>query len=318
MRVILVLSDLWLPFPGGAERLMFNLARDLMRRGEQVAVLTGYELPQQFDGPVVYRADIPADAAGWARIHEAIVRLDPDVIVVHHLYARWFELPLSGLGIPIVQVVLNGSRMRSAALAVYISRWVHDRADPRPEDLIITPPAFDDVIAATHKSGVGFIKPIEHKGVELFYAIAARMPERRFVVLRGEWQTLEDIRELPNVEYLQPVDDIRDFYAEVDVLLVPSRSEDAGTVAQEATLNGLPCVSSNVDGLAETNAGGLQLDRDDLDGWVAAIGWLDVLTNYSMTVQRQREYLESTRRDEALDVLAGRIRGLRARPVRIG
>lgn len=314
--MILVLSDLWLPFPGGAERLMFNLGRDLCRRGEQVVAFTGYECPQRFDGPDVYRADIPLDADGWARIAHVIGEWHPDVIITHHIYARRFEHELLATGIPIVQVVLNGARIEGADLAVYISQHVADRAVRQPDDMIITPPAFDDVIADTHRDGIGFIKPIEHKGVELFYAIAERLPGRRFVVLRGEWQTLEDIRELPNVEYLQPVDDIRDFYTECSIVLVPSRSEDAGTVAQEATLNGLPCISSNVDGLAQTNGGGIQLDRDDLDGWVTAIESLDVLTNYLMAVRAQREHLDATDRDEMLDEFAARIRLLSARPVR--
>lgn len=312
--MILVLSDLWLPFPGGAERLAFNLARDLMRRGEEVVVLTGYENPRTFDGPMVIRANLPLDEHGWGLIDAAIHAAHPDVIVTHHLYARTWQAELVGTGIPLVQIVLNGQRIEGAALAVFISEWVRARGNPRPEDLTILPPVFPDVIAPGHGDAIGFVKPIRHKGVDLFYAIAEALPDRRFVVLRGEWQDLEVIRtDLPNVTFMEPVDDIRDFYAECRMVLVPSLSEDAGTVAQEATLNGLPCVSSNVDGLAETNAGGITLPPRELDQWVDAIRRLDDPAFRARVVEDQHRHLKATNQDGALDEFAARVRALASR-----
>lgn len=290
---VLVVSDLWPPFPGGAERLMFNLARDLMRRGFVVQVLTGYEQPQQFDGPGVARADIGLDD-GWFVIESMIRAFEPDVIVTHHLYAFTFERQLIDCGVPFVQVVLNGRRIPEAAFAVYITEWVRDRVGGAgPDDFVLTPPALDDVVADEHGYAIGFVKPIPHKGVETLYRIARRMRERQFVVLRGEWQDLEVIKPLRNVEFLEPVDDIRDFYKRCSIVLMPSLSEDAGTVAQEATLNGLPCISSNVEGLNETNAGGIRLDPLDVPEWVDAIRSLDDRTVYEWTVERQRACLRS-------------------------
>lgn len=302
--MILFLSDLWAPFPGGAERLAFNLARDLMRRGEDVTALTGYEHPLQLDGPPVIQ-DLGFEVfdgrdRGGARVAAHLDEIRPDVVVTLALYAHQFERELVASGVPWVQVVLNGQRIPTAHLGVHITRWVRDQAKAPAGDLIVVPPVFDDVVAGRHERGIGFIKPIEHKGVDLVYRAARALPDRRFVVLRGEWQTLEVIVDLPNVEYLEPVADIRRFYEQVDVVLMPSKSEDAGTVAQECTLNGIPCISSNVQGLAETNSGGVLLAPDDVTGFVKAIVRMDDPTFREVVVDTMRRHLEERGQDAQL------------------
>lgn len=307
MARVLVLSDLWPPFPGGAERLAFNLARDLLRRGHTVQVLTGYHEALEFDGPPVTSAPIPVfdnQPEGAVIVAGAIEAFRPDVVLTHHLYANQFHDTIAAAGVPFIHIVLNGARLPDAALGVFISRWVAAAGGAVPGDLTFIPPAFDDVVASTHGDAIGFIKPIEHKGVALLYRIAAALPDRQFLVLRGEWQNLEIIEPAPNIEFVEPVVDMRDFYARVRVMLMPSRSEDAGTVAQEATANGLPCISSNVDGLAETNAGGIQLDRDDLDGFVAAIRSLDDPAVYAARVAAQVAGLDFDKQARKLDSFA--------------
>lgn len=304
--MILVLSDLYLPFPGGAERLIYNLARDIRSRGVSVHVLTGYENAQQFDGPPISIEPIgvfDSQPQGAEIVKAYLNDLAPEAVLVHHLYAHQFKNELIASGIPFVQIVLNGERIPEAAFAVHISDWVAERAGfVKDLDLIITPPVFDDVIAETHEHAIGFIKPIAHKGVDLVYDLAVSFPNRKFVVLRGEWQTLEIMSDLPNVEYMEPVKDIRDFYRRVDLVLMPSRSEDAGTVAQECALNRIPCISSNSDGLVQTNAGGVRLDRDDFLGFRRAINELDNDGLRDVVVERQLRYLAEKRQE---DVLAG-------------
>lgn len=293
MRV-LVLSDLWVPFPGGAERLIFNLSREIKRAGHDVAALTGYEYAQPFDGPEVeINLDMPLDARGSMHVAAVIDTFEPDVIVTHHVYARAFEPLLGSLPsqVPIVQIVLNGPRLPFAELAVYISEWVRSRhGDARPDDLTITPWAESDVVADSPGSAVGFIKPIPHKGAAFFYKVARLLPRQQFVVLRGEWQSLELIEDRPNVRFMEPVADIRDFWAQVNVVLVPSLSEDAGTVAQEATANRVPCISSDAGGLPETNGGGIILPMTKPKQWARMITWLRDPVHYARVVDSQRAY----------------------------
>lgn len=313
MTRLLTVSDLWLPFPGGAERLIFNVSREMMRRGMDVEVITGYHPAQQFDGPPLSVMPLDHAADGAEMLREAIAQRSPDVILTHHHYANVFEDVFAGCGIPFVQLVLNGRRLPSAALGVYISRWVMDRlGDARDGDLLLTPPAFDDVVSETHGDAIGFIKPIPHKGVELVYRIAAAMPERRFVILRGEWQDLEVIRPAPNIEFMEPVADIRDFYARCRLVLMPSLSEDAGTVAQECALNGIPCLSTYVGGLVETNPGGLLFAADDpASSWVVWIRkLLDDPVPYAAVAETQRLRLAKADHASTLDLLAQRIKGL--------
>jgi glycosyltransferase involved in cell wall biosynthesis len=311
---VLALSDLWLPFPGGAERLMFNLSRELLRAGHDVRVLTGYEYPQEFDGPPVASRPIGVfddRDSGAAIVCNVLDKFKPDVVITHHLYAFQFEPEIVRSGVPFVQLVLNTRRLDSAAMAVYISRFVaHSTDDMRRGDMIITPPAYDDVIAETHGDAIGFIKPIEHKGVELVYDIARRMPDRQFVILRGEWQTLELIEQLPNITFLEPVDDIRDFYRLCRIVLMPSISEDAGTVAQECALNRIPCVSSNVGGLHETNAGGIRIAQREPDRWVRAIMSLDRPQRYEHIVQLQTAHLTNTHQEARMSEFVARIERL--------
>lgn len=290
MTRVLVLSDLWVPFPGGAERLAFNLARVLARSGDDVHVFTGYHPARQFDGPPFEFLEVPENDTGGLTLEAAIESHGADVLLVHHYWALKFERFITRPGVPIVQIVLNGRRLDDAAFAVYISDYVRDAVGNfhASDDLVMTPPAFDDVYAGAHGDAIGFVKPIQHKGVDLVYALARAMPDRPFLILRGEWQDIEVIERLPNVEFLEPVVDMREFYARVRLVLMPSISEDAGTVAQECALNEVPCISTDVGGLRETNRGGVLMPTRDVAAWAREItAALDHPERYDAIVHSQ-------------------------------
>lgn len=308
---ILFASDLWLDFPGGAERLQGNVARDLMARGHAVQVVTGYEHATQGDGPpVCIDLDLPLTPEGAERLHHHIAVFRPDVIVSHHVWAREFAHVFGPW--PWVQFVLNGKREPGADLAVYISKYVMGQHnDAKPQDFLLTPFANSDVIAHDGlRDAIGFIKPLPHKGAAFFYKIAKHMPDRQFVVLRGEWQDLELIERLPNVAFMEPVKDIRDFWGRCRIVLVPSLSEDAGTVAQEATVNRVPCISSLAGGLPETNGGGIRLPTTRVAKWVNAIKKLDNASYYQDVCDQQTKYYDATNHAGWLDLLAQKIEAL--------
>ena len=322
---IFVLSDLWMSgvaggFPGGAERYLYNLANQLRIRGHEINVLTSYHAAKGSEGISVEWQDIGVRSqsearheSGWKIIKKAIESFQANVILTHHFFAFEFEQELAALGIPVVQCVYNNRRMDCAALAVYVSEYVRAmvlkaRDNSKPEDMTIIPPAFDDVRAEAHGNYIGFIKPIPHKGVEFFYQLADAMPEREFLVLMGEWRTLEVIRQKPNVRFMAPVADMRDFYKHVRIMLVPSLSEDAGSVGQEAAVNRIPCISSDAGGLPETNHGircGLNVAL-----WKEEIQTLDDPAYYAMVSHRQTRRLSEFQWPEKFNQLSERITAL--------
>lgn len=316
MARIAVISDLWVSFPGGAERLLFNIARELKNRGHEIFVLTSYANAAEFNGikPTWIPLGVHAydnepghgHADGWRDIRMFLIEHRTEVILTHHFFAHEFP-ELFDLGLPTIQVVHNGIRNSKASLAIFNSGYTRARGHSHTDDITMLPPAFDDIVAYSHGSHIGFIKPIAHKGVNFLYQIADRMPEKNFMVLHGEWQDGEDIRRgLPNVFFMPPVHEMPTFYEKCRIMLVPSTQEDAGTVPQEAALNGIPCISSNVMGLAETNRGGIVLPLH-LESWVAAIRNLDDQKNYDAIVQQQKAYIQSLKWSDQFDDLSRRI-----------
>lgn len=310
------ISDGWVPFPGGAERMIFNIAREMKNRGHEISVLTSYMKAYEFDGikPTWISIGVHCydhqpghtHADGWKDIKGFLDQHKPDVIITHHFFAREFAKELFGGPIPVVNLMYNGPRL-PADLTVYITEHVYKTSGGRPGDMIIMPPAFGDIVASSHGDFIGFIKPIPHKGISLIYSIAEKMPEKKFLILRGEWQDIEDIRRgIPNVFFMDPVHDMRTFYEKCRLMLMPSMSEDAGTVAQEAALNSIPCISSGVMGLKETNGGGIILSHVD-SAWVATIRDLDNPDYYNEIVNRQHKFIESVNWPGKFDELSGRI-----------
>ena len=330
---IVFLSDLWQPFPGGAERFMFNIAKQMVQRGHSVVALCSYWKAEDTPGIKVSFRDIGVRSQserrhedGSAIITADIKAMQPDVIITHGFFAREFKDELEHLhlhGTPLIEVVHNGFRMAACNFAIFNSDYTRTHSNPQPQDMTIIPPAFEDIDAFTlptpgiewcpSRPYIGFIKPIQHKGIDFLYQIADSMPERRFLVLRGEWNLIEDIRQKPNVEFMESVKEMREFYRHVRLMLVPSLYEDAGTVPQESAINGIPCISSNIMGLNETNAAGVRLPMN-LEMWVNAIRALEDAKQYQEVEDRQRVGLESFQWPQKFDELSSRIIELGGKP----
>jgi glycosyltransferase involved in cell wall biosynthesis len=319
---IVILSDLWVPFPGGAEKYIWNVADQMRRRGHGVAVYHSYFKAEDSPGikSVFHDIGVRSQSAarhidGWSILAAEIKATDPDVIITHGFFGREFADELDALSKPLIRIVHNGPR-GNCHLAIFNSNYTHKHSDPKPQDMVIVPPAFEDVSAYTlplyqampphMRPYIGFIKPIQHKGVEFVYSLASAMPERKFLILRGEWNLIEIIQRLPNVDFMESVQDMRDFYQNVRLMLVPSLYEDAGTVAQESAVNRIPCISSKAMGLGETNAAGVMLDLD-VHAWVNQIKWMDQPDIYRHIADAQVEGLKVFHWNEKFDELSQRI-----------
>ena len=103
------------------------------------------------------------------------------------------------------------------------------------------------------------INPCAIKGISLFLEIARAFPHTPFAAV-PTWGTTDadrtSLRKLPNMNIMEPCEDVDDVYSRTRVLLVPSLFEEAlGLVAIEAMLRGIPVISSDVGGLPEAKLG---------------------------------------------------------------
>lgn len=326
---ILVLSDLWHPFPGGAESYIRRVTEFLASAGHEIHILTSYakakaSLPMTIRDIGVYGRH----AHGVQVIESVLAEQKPDLILTHHFFCGEFASELSRWGIPFVEISHNRPRHPDARLTIFNSEFTASRCNRRPDDIVLLPPidkscvAFSG-IAQFFRPYIGHIKPLGGKGIALTYKLAEYFLRRnrefdhgnpvklqKFLVLRGEWQDGEDIRQLPNVEFMEPVDDIREFYSKCRLVLMPSLSEDAGTVPQECAANRIPCISSNVGGLPETNQGGVILAPGEENWllWADAIHDLGWREGYDALVRRREWYTNVYNWPKRLKEIEGRIR----------
>jgi glycosyltransferase involved in cell wall biosynthesis len=116
-----------------------------------------------------------------------------------------------------------------------------------------------------------FINPLPLKGLDLALALAALLPQRRFLFVEG-WRMAARLRHqlesrlesVPNVTLSPWTSDMREVYTRTAILLVPSQWEEAfGRVALEAQVSGIPVIGRDIGGLSEVlQESGTLLARD--------------------------------------------------------
>lgn len=106
---------------------------------------------------------------------------------------------------------------------------------------------------------VTLINPCAVKGISIFLQLAQLFPDVKFAAVLTWGATSTEVaalKQLPNVQILQPVDDIDEIFAQTRILLVPSLWDEAfGLIVVEAMLRGIPVLASNVGGLPEAKLG---------------------------------------------------------------
>lgn len=132
---------------------------------------------------------------------------------------------------------------------------------------------------ASGRRAFACLNPIEPKGGRLVRALALARPALD-VILQGGWQPPDtSFDDCPNVELRPRVlsdlyTNIRRFFSDTGVLLVPSQIDDAlPTVAIQALKNGIPVLGSRVGGIPEVvgTGGVLVSDFRDADAWVEVV-----------------------------------------------
>lgn len=275
----------------GAEWAAHSLLRELTSRGHKVDVLLSQPSPErgryELDGVTVHPHVGKGDPGPWmrgdGRAHAIVTHLENTArasvlgelnrIPVVHLLHNTYEKSKSWLvkGSPSL-VVYNTAWMKADAEAW----WRIHRGDrPMPWGITVHPPVSVSDYQATPGDRITLINLTEEKGAKVFYALAERMPRRKFLGVIGGYghQIIRD--DLPNVEIVPhtPGDRMaKDVYARTKILLAPSSYESYGRVAVEAMCSGIPVIAHPTPGLMESLAdAGTFCERDDPDAWEAAI-----------------------------------------------
>jgi|GEM_PF-834058 len=157
------------------------------------------------------------------------------------------------------------------------------------ESSVVYPPVSVSEHVSPHRTE-GFIvmnQPEFHKGGPLFYELAKRLPEQRFMTV-GRGKTTE----VPNcVNYGQTSPLL--FFGHAKLLLAPAAwPEPFGRVVLEAMANGVPVIASRTGGLPELvgDAGVLVDDFRSVDAWCGAVtGLIDDRARYEELSRRGRE-----------------------------
>jgi glycosyltransferase involved in cell wall biosynthesis len=210
---------------------------------------------------------------------------DADVLVTHADGAERAMRLGEVWGVPVVRLVHNTSAVtesavqrRPAALTVFNSRHTAEAFKERGGQSIVVRPLVDQAdYGTTPGEHVTLINLSRDKGADIFYDLAERLPDLKFLGIEGGYG-VQIIDDLPNVELVShvPADRMRDeVYARTRVLLMPSAHESWGRTGTEAICSGIPVVAHPVAGLQESlGSAGIFVDRDDIDGWVTVVSQL--------------------------------------------
>ena len=203
---------------------------------------------------------VPSDDPGHV-VFGAALAATPDRVV--HLVHTLQQLPCGpGAFYPSEA----GTRLlRRAARTVAVSRaaqrYVAEHGGIHAE--VVHPQVYGDARPPRRggfgSGAVAMVNPCGYKGIQVLLGLADALPGTRFLAV-PTWGTepadRAELRRRPNIEVMDPVDDIDEVFRRTGVLLMPSLwDETFGYTCVEAMLRGIPVLASDVPGLLEAKLG---------------------------------------------------------------
>lgn len=279
----------------GSEYMAHFINKFLQSKGHEVRVVlldakrNKIHVPYTFDGIEVFGPSGSEDQFRWA-----------DIIFTHLDYTHYSVEMGRIVKRPVVHFVHNDTPYQSILNSgpnthvVYNSKWIAKKLAYDKKSCVLYPPCDPDyynVCPAPEKNKyIALINLNENKGIKQFYEIAKEMPDKQFLGIKGSYceQIVED---LPNVTIVENTSDIRKYYKDIRILLMPSEYESWGRTATEAMANGIPVIFNWTSGLNENigpNAGIAIQNRDDIDLWVKKIKALDNKKTYQAASNASR------------------------------
>jgi glycosyltransferase involved in cell wall biosynthesis len=274
MRVLAMLAAYPPARNAGSWVMTHQLLRALIARGHEadVVLTTDRGDPYELDGVRVWPHVDKRDPYRF---------LGKASVIVTHLDSAARPVTIGQMcGIPVVTLVHSIRpatagllRRRPSSLVVFNSQTMADQyAGQIPgRSIVVRPPVHVADYATTPGTHITLVNLSADKGAHTFYALAERLPDRKFLGVVGGYGDQIIRADLPNVEVIDhvPVDRMRDeVYARTRILLMPSAHESWGRVGVEAMCSGIPVIASPTPGLREAlGAAGCFADPGDVDAW---------------------------------------------------
>lgn len=288
----------------GAEYAAHFINKFLIAQGHNVRVIiyqaeqNRVKVPYVFDGVEVFGT---ANFVDPSETHsEGSAKLDPyrwaDVIISHLDYSAHTRNICRVLRKPFIHLAHSSHIYESQAnmlqgmpphATVYNAKWVAEKLAYKMPSMVLYPPVdpnYYNVCENPEKNEyIALINLNENKGGHIFYEIAKAMPDKKFLGIKGSYeeQIMED---LPNVMIVENTSEIRKYYKQIRILLMPSKYESWGRTATEAMANGIPVIFNWTPGLNENigpDAGLVVTDRDCISSWMTKIKLLDNKKTYA-------------------------------------
>ncbi|MGW2951495.1 glycosyltransferase family 4 protein [Streptomyces eurythermus] len=268
MRVLALLPVFSGAPPTGAHVTTREFVHGLVAAGHQVDVVTttaGAPAPvRPEDGVRVWPLGY------WWRATQAV---RPELVISHHGDRRAPGIVAQVRDVPhllLVHGMSNNRQLGRPRLAWFPSQAcrAHYRGYRGPA--LVLPPPIDP---GRYRTKPGRLVTLNGnsaaKGADVLAAVAAELPDTRFLVVRGSGRPVP--LDLPNVGLVERMDP-RELYAQTRLLLMPSAKESYGRVGVEAMLSGIPVIAAPLPGIREAlGDAAVYVPRDDPGRWAAEI-----------------------------------------------
>ncbi len=204
---------------------------------------------------------------------------------------RQYRKPLAHMIHDEGQLATYKVKPEQCQLAIYNAEWVKAAAlaKGRNDNAIVVYPYIEPADYRVERTGecITLVNLCEEKGGKLFWELVKRMPDRKFLGVKGGWGGQIVPTPVPaNAQVLEHSLDPREVYRNTRIILMPSQdlgtpgmrwwTESYGRIGIEAAASGIPTIAHPTPGLLESlGEAGIFANRHRPEEWVEAIEALD-------------------------------------------
>ena len=268
----------------GAEMMLHQLNKYLQSKGHTVKVLLKQANQFRINSHYIWEnIDVfPPD-----QYNETMLFQQADAILTHLDYSAWTQALAGIYKKPVFHLIHNSfprEHIKNSEVVqhiVYNSNWIKEELNYPHPSMVFHPPIdhryYDVKQDPWDGEYITLINLDQNKGGEILREIAARLPQYRFLGVKGSYSEPAKIGQITNqpenVRVIEKQVDILPVYRMTKILIMPSLYESWGRTATEAMCSGIPVIASPTPGLKENcgNAGIFVSDRNNIDEWVKAI-----------------------------------------------